>query len=262
MAKANYADRSSEEVIRALNILARIGVLALESGTASFRAKEMMQRVAAALHVNGLGIMVTPSIILTTAPAEHGSYTQILKVPSLGVNMARIRALDALSRQIDEETSAVQLAAMLDSIEFAAPGYTKPTVIVAVALACGAFAIILGGGALEFIAAATGAAAAQLVRFGMIARHFSPYLITGVGTVVATILSYLLVRLLAAPFPRLGLIASVLLFVPGMPLVTALLDLIHLDLISAVTRGAYAVFLVVNIAIGMLLVLALTNFSI
>ena len=92
--------------------------------------------------------------------------------------------------------------------------------------------------------------------------RFSPYLITSVGAAVATAVSYVLVRALVAPSPRLGLIASVLLFVPGTPLVTALLDLIHLDLISAVTRGAYAVFLVVNIAIGMLLVLALTSFPI
>ena len=60
----------------------------------------------------------------------------------------------------------------------------------------------------------------------------------------------------------MDLIASVLFLVPGVPLVTALLDLIHLDLISGITRGVYAIILLINIGVGMLLVLALTGFSI
>jgi uncharacterized membrane protein YjjP (DUF1212 family) len=251
----------SNQTVEALNVIARFGVLALESGAASFRAKEMMQRVAVALGIEHLGTIVTPSVILTTAPGEQGSYTQVLKVRVLGVNMARISALETLSHHA-ADTSANQVSAMLDDLERSPHGHSQPAVILAVALACGAFAIILGGGLLEFIAAAVGAAVAQAVRIRMTALHLSPYLISAVCASVATALSFLLVRLLAAPSPRLGLIASVLLLVPGTPLVTSLLDLIHLDLISGVTRGVYAVLLVVNMAIGMILVLALTGFSI
>jgi uncharacterized membrane protein YjjP (DUF1212 family) len=158
--------------------------------------------------------------------------------------------------------SVVQVSALLDDLERAPHGHSQAVVVLAVALACGAFAIILGGGVLEFMAAAFGAAVAQAVRFRMAALHLSPYLISAVCAAVATACSYVLVRVLAAPSPRLGLIASVLLLVPGTPLVTSMLDLIHLDLISGVTRGVYAVLLVVNMAIGMILVLALTGFSI
>jgi uncharacterized membrane protein YjjP (DUF1212 family) len=221
----------------------------------------MMQRVAAALGIEHLGTIVTPSVILTTAPGDQGSYTQVLKVRGLGVNMARISALEALSHRV-ADTSAMQVSGLLDDLEHAPHGHSQPAVILAVALACGAFAIILRGGVLEFIAAAVGAAAAQTVRFRMAALHLSPYLISAVCAAVATACSYILVRVLAAPSPRLGLIASVLLLVPGTPLVTSLLDLIHLDLISGVTRGVYAALLVVNMAIGMILVLVLTGFSI
>jgi uncharacterized membrane protein YjjP (DUF1212 family) len=253
---------SAQETTEALKVIARIGVLALQSGSASFRAKEMMHRVATGLGLEQVGIIVTPSVILTTAPGEYGSYTQVLKVPALGVNMARITALDALSHRISGTPSPVQVSALLDVIQDAKAVYPPAVVIGCVAAACGAFAFILGGGLPEFLAAAVGAAVAQAIRFRMAAISLNPYLITAVGATVATAFSYILVRVLAAPSPQLGLIASVLLLVPGTPLVTSLLDLIHLDLISGVTRGAYAVLLVANIAIGMLLVLALTGFSI
>lgn len=261
MSASAHTRLSPEDTVKTLNVIARIGVLALQSGSASFRAKDMMQRVALALGIEQLGTIVTPSIILTTAPGDQGSYTQVLKVATLGVNMARVSALDQISHQVGQDTSPAQVSEMLDELEHTRPEYSSLITVLSVGIACGAFAIVLGGGPLEFIAAGIGAVIAQAVRLRMAARRLNPYLVTATCAAIATAVSTILVHLLAAPSPSLGLIASVLLLVPGTPLITSLLDLIHLDLISSVTRGVYALFLIVNIAIGMLLVLALTGFS-
>ena len=154
------------------------------------------------------------------------------------------------------------LITWLNALETQPSIYPLWTVTAAVGIACGCFAIILGGGPLEFFAALLGAASAQVVRMVMDRRHVAPYLITAISACLASLVSYILMNSLHAPNPRIGLIASVLLLVPGVPLVTALLDLLHLDLISGLTRGVYAAILVVNIGVGMLLVLALTGFSI
>ena len=258
----NFDERPATELVEALNVVGRVGVLVLQSGAASFRAKDMMHRVAASLGVGRLGTLVTPTAIVVTINGVQGNYTEALRVPILGVNMSRVSALDALCNRIAGGATAAQVSAMLEEIEHSAPAYTPLTVVMAVAAACGAFAIVLGGSVPEFIAAAVGAAAAQTLRLRMVKRGASPYLVTVVCAALATAISYAFVQVLHAPLPRSGLIASVLLLVPGAPLVTSMLDLVHLDLNSGVARGVYAGLLLINIGIGMLLVLAITGFTI
>lgn len=104
----------------------------------------------------------------------------------------------------------------------------------------------------------------------LLRRHFSPVPIVVVCAAVATGVCYTLLRLFAPLYALLaieaslqnGVIASVLLLVPGVPLITALLDLVHLDLVSGLSRGIYAVLILVCIAIGMLPILLVTGFSI
>jgi uncharacterized membrane protein YjjP (DUF1212 family) len=254
-------DYSAEEMLEALNVIARVGVLMLQSGAASSRTKDTMERFAAVLGLEQFDSFVTPTKIIAIINSRRGSFSRALRVPQLSVNMSRVCAMHALTHQ-PKVMSPAELATWLDSLEGAKPEYPQVAILAGVAVACGCFAIILGGGPLEFIAAAIGAAGAQAVRMRLAARRLNPYLATVICSATASLISYLLMFTLAAPMPRVGLIASVLLLVPGVPLVTALLDLLHLDLISGVTRGAYAIILIMNIGVGMLLVLALTGFSI
>jgi uncharacterized membrane protein YjjP (DUF1212 family) len=260
-AQAKIKDYSAEELVEALNVITRIGVLMLQSGAASFRTKDTMERFAAALGLEQFDSFVTPTKIIGIVNSRQGSYTRAMRVPLLSVNMAHISALHVLARH-PKDMAPAELTTWLDSLIAAKSNYSPTAQIAGVASACGCFAIILGGGPLEFIAAAAGAGCAQVVRMWLATRHLNPYLITVLGATTASLVSYMLMLLMAAPLPRVGLIASVLLLVPGVPLVTALLDLLHLDLISGVTRGVYAAILLMNIGVGMLLVLALTGFSI
>jgi len=253
---------TSAELVEALNIIARIGALALQSGSASFRTQDIIQRVAVALGLQRLDTLVMPTGIVVTVHGQGRTWTQTLKVYAPGVNMARVVAFEALSRQVNQSTPLAKLSSMVDSIEQLPSAYTPPVVVAAVGLACGAFAVILGGGPLEFIAATLGAAAAQIIRLFLVKRRTNSYLVTASCAAIASAVSYALAHLTVAPLPRLAIIASVLLLVPGVPLVTSLLDLIHFDLISGVTRGVYAVLLLVTIGIGMLIVLYLTGMNI
>jgi uncharacterized membrane protein YjjP (DUF1212 family) len=254
-------DYSSAELDEALKVLTRIGVVMLQSGAASFRAKQTMDRFAAALQIEQFDAFVTPTKIIGIVNSPMGSHTRAMRIPLLGVNMARVNAVHALSHNA-KGLSLGDLSLWLDRVEASKPDYPWLVVITGVAAACGSFALILGAGPLEFIAAATGAACSQFVRMRLVSRQMNPYLTTAICAAIATLVSYMLIHLMGAPAPRIGLIASVLLLVPGVPLVTALLDLLHLDLISGVTRGVYAAILLINIGIGMLLALALTGFSI
>lgn len=248
------------------NLIGRVGVMVLRSGGASFRTEDIMRRVAKSLKVeiHAMETLVTPTVISVTTHFQINgtatSYTTTQKVGGLGVNMARIEALHDVSRY---DYPPEQLAVHLDEIENINPLYSHELVMLGVGLACGSFAIILGGGFPEFIASMLAAMVSQLVRFRWNRLKMNPYLVTNLCSIVATGISYALdTFIFHAPNTRLAMIASVLLLVPGVPLIDALIDLIQLDLISGVTRGIYATFILISIGIGVLTTLSLTGIGI
>jgi uncharacterized membrane protein YjjP (DUF1212 family) len=104
---------------------------------------------------------------------------------------------------------------------------------------------------------------AQRIRFRWIRLRMNPYLLTTLCSIIATGTSYAIAAyVLHSATPRLAMIASVLMLVPGVPLINSLIDLIQIDLISGITRGIYATFLLISIGIGVLFVLSLTGIAI
>ncbi len=253
---------SHQELADVLHVAVRVGVLMLQSGASSFRADQVISRIALALGIDRIEAYVTPTVIVATVHSGSEHRTQISKPAGLGVNMSRITALDHLSRNTPSASTPALISELVDEIERQPAAYSRSLVIAAVGLACGAFAVILGGGPAEFAAAGVGSAFAQALRLRMAAARFNPIPLTVICAAIATGISLLLVRALVAPLPRLGVIASVLLLVPGVPLVTALLDMTRFDLVSGLSRGLHAVLLLLSIGLGMLLILAWTSFEV
>ncbi|MCS6872627.1 MAG: threonine/serine exporter family protein [Anaerolineae bacterium] len=258
------------ELAAALQVVLRIGALVLRSGAASFRTQEVMERCAAALGIERLEAYVTPTGIIASAYSDCEHRTQIKQVRGLAVDMNRVIALELLSRTLPLGIEAAELHKRIDEIEAQGMLYPRWVVTIMVGLACGAFSVIIGGSALEFAAAFSGAAIAQTLRMALIKQHLSPVPIVVICAAVAAGVCYALLRAFAPIYTLLniqpslqnGVIASVLLLVPGVPLITALLDLVNLDLVSGLSRGIYAVLILACIAIGMLAILLVTGFSI
>lgn len=239
----------------------RLGLLMLQSGAATFRTDEAVGRAALAMGVERIECYVTPTMIIATVYSGHEHRTQIMKPGGLGVDMNRIYALEYLSRNMPPDPTPDQITARLDAIAQMGPVYPRPLAILAVGLACGGFAGILGGGRVEFAAAAVSAAIGQAIRYRLIAARINPILITVICAAIATAISYAIIRVTPGASPT-GIIASVLYLVPGVPLVTSILDMTRFDLVSGLSRALFAAMLLISIGIGMLLILSWTRFSI
>jgi uncharacterized membrane protein YjjP (DUF1212 family) len=266
-ALSTHTELSPQELADILRVTCRIGVLMLRSGAASFRADQTMERLALVLGAERIDSYVTPTGVIVSVYSGREHRTQITRITSLAVDMNRVVEVELLSGNLKTGATPQEIAAELDRIEHVPPNYPPWIVVLAVAVACGAFAFIVGGGLIEAFAAMVGAGAAQAIRLRMVRAKLNPIVVTVVCSAIATAVSYGLLQ--AAPhlgivpkLPRAGVVASVLLMVPGVPLVTAMLDLTRYDLVSGIARGAYAFILLVSIAIGMLLILAWTGFKI
>lgn len=250
-----------------MQVVIRVGVIMLQSGTISFRVEQAMHRVATGLGVERMDAYVTLTGITATLHCGSQHYTQIARIKGMGVNMSRLSAVEYLTLHLPESPTPASLHSLLDQIEQTAPPYPRSWVILAVAMACGAFAILSGGNLIDGGAALVSSGLGLWLRFRLQQRHLNPIAVTVVCAAVATLICYGLVQGMAlvqlrSPQPQTSFLAAVLFQVPGTLLVTAALDLVRLDLISGMARVTYALIQLFSVALGILVVMTLVDISI
>lgn len=256
-----------QDLAEIMQVVMRVGVMMLKSGTVSFRVEQAMCRVALGLGVERLDAYVTLTGITASIHCGNQHYTQIARVNGLDVDMSRLGAVEYLSLHLPSAATPSQVGALLDKIEQAPPPYPLSMVILAVAVACGAFALLSGGIWVDGLAALISSGLGLWLRLKLQRNRLNPIAVTVICAAVATISCYLIVEGLAlfqfrSLMPQTSFLASVLFEVPGMLLVTASLDLVRLDLISGLARVTYALIQLFSVAIGILIVIGFTGFTI
>lgn len=256
-----------QELAEIMQVVMRVGVLMLKSGTISFRVDQAMQRVALGLGAERLDAYVTLTGITASIHCGDQHYTQIATVKGVGVDMSRLSAVEHLSQHLPAQILPSELQMQLDKIEKTPPPYPRRVVLVAVAAACGSFAILSGGGWLDCLTAFFSAGLGLALRMRLQAIRMNQIAVTVICAAVATLICHGLLEALElfqleSAFPKASFLASVLFQVPGMMLVTATLDLVRLDLISGMARVTYALIQLFSVAVGILIVMTFIDIPI
>jgi uncharacterized membrane protein YjjP (DUF1212 family) len=250
------ADSDSLDLDAKLDVLIRAGMVMLENGAATYRIAETLTRLGQALALDRVESFATPTGLILEVSDPEGTLSQVRRVTNIGVNMNRLALIGNLSRDAAAgQVTQRQIAERLLEIEQHKNLYPNWMVMLGVSIACGAFALLFGGGRIEFAATLVGAALAMLVRIGLRPVQLVPLMTTAAAAFVATAASSLTCRALGCAQPDVVPVAAVLQLVPGVPLVTSVIDLATGDIISGVSRGAYATLIAFGIGLGMLLFL-------
>ncbi|ACV80872.1 threonine/serine exporter family protein [Nakamurella multipartita] len=245
-------------LIRQSGVVLRAGLLSLSAGTGSYRVKETMARIAAALGIDRHHAQVTLTEITSTSHRGRSFRTEVAEVATVGVNASRLAALEALSVEVERRPRPVPVdvvADALDRIEGQPPRLGVLLGGLWAGLACAAFCFLIGGGPYEVAGALLGGWAGQLVRRLLLGRHFNHFGATIVAAAAACFVFLGFVeslRLIDEPVAahQAGYVAAVLFLIPGFPLVTAGLDLARLDLSAGVARLTYAVLIALSAALA------------
>lgn len=264
---SNETAPSSPALAETLEALLRFGALMLRSGDAAFHVRQSMAAIAHNMGIEVLSLQIGLGSIAASARRGGEMATLVREVGTPGVNTERVAALERLARAIAPGTMACELANKLTAIESAPPHYSVAQTAAAVGAACAAFAFLNGGIWPEMAACAVGGGTGQGLRSLLLRRRFNQHAVTALCAVVAAAV-YCLVSTMAehlgfgAARNSIGLISSVLFLVPGFPLVTALLDVLHHETTTALSRLAYATMLLLAGALGLSVVIAVVGFSI
>ena len=229
-------------------IICRTGQLMLASGTGAWRVRDSMNRVARVL---GVTVHVDLSLlsIECTCIEGHESFSEVVSLPTTGVNTHRIWLMEDYIHEIETQGSGLTVRGfhnLLDVVEKSNPDYGCLQLGLAAACACGAFVFLLGGGPVEMLCAFVGAGMGNYMRAKMLARRLGQFSCISCGVATACVCYLAALTFLAHFDPaamnhEAGYIGAMLFVIPGFPLITAGLDIAKLDMRSGIERLVYAI---------------------
>lgn len=128
-----------------------------------------------------------------------------------------------------------------------------------VGLSCGAFSLLFGGDWPIFTVTCFSSAVAMRVRQLMARHHHSPLINFAATGFIATLLSSSATFFNWGDQPYLAMAASVLLLVPGFPLINAVSDMVKGYFNMGLARWGTATLLTISAAIGIILAMSVTG---
>lgn len=229
------------------------GGLLMQAGATIPVVEQVVHRLGTSMGADWMDVYCTPTGIIAMASSGGEHRTRVHRIVKLSVDLARVDAIMALSRDAERsQLSVAEVWARLATIRNGSQHYGKWVTMLAVAAGCAAFAYQMGGAPGDVAATFVVAAVGQWWRVQLLARNLSPLVTTAaVATLIAAAGALIGMRL-----PVNGNVvtsAGVLLLVPGVFLVGAVYELISGNLVSGLARGAYAALLIMAIGAGIVL---------
>lgn len=246
--EASVASKSS--------IVMRVGKLVLSSGASGYRVEKVMCHVAALLGMSCQVEVGLVSIDITVSDG-HKSFTEVVSLPSTGVNTERMQIMERVVDEIEEDLATLTVSDihhLLDRVE-KHPGRYKPWQQgLAAGLACCAFVFLLGGGPIEMLGALVGAGVGNFVRCLMLKRRINQFGAAMLSVAVAGLCYAATLGALSLAEPTAwhhaaGYIGAMLFVIPGFPLITSGLDIAKFKFASGIQRLTYALTIVIGATI-------------
>ncbi len=240
-----------DELTDVIKLAMWAGQLLLQYGADTARIEETIHRIGTALGCDWLDIIILPEGIIATTVSGVEFRTKVRRVVRVGVNFSVLDEINHLSHLIvqgkaDRFVTRTELRRISNAIH----PYNRWVVVGMVGLACAALSRLIGGDFAVFLVTFFASAGAMFIRQEMIKRHLNMMIVVVTTSFVAQMLASVGLLLNLGENPRLALAASVLLLVPGVPLVNSAQDIFQGFFTTGISRAINGVLITLGIAVG------------
>jgi uncharacterized membrane protein YjjP (DUF1212 family) len=240
-----------EELTDVIKLSLWAGQLLLQYGADTARIEETIHRIGTALGCDWLDIIVLPEGIIATTVSGTEFRTKVRRVVRQSVNFSVLDDINTLSHQIVHgKADRFATRAELRRISDMGHPYNRWVVVGMVGLGCGALSRLIGGDFAVFFVTFFASAGAMFIRQEMLSRHINMMIVVVTTSFVAQMLASVGLLLNWGNNPRLALAASVLLLVPGVPLVNSAQDIFQGFFTTGIARAINGTLITLGIAVG------------
>lgn len=232
-------------------------LLLLQHGAESMVVEQLSARLGIALGMDSVESSISANAVVLTTIHQGTCLTSTRKNVDRGINMHVVTEVQHIV--IMAEHRLLDTADVAKRLEHIKPlRYPRWLVVVMVALSCGCFSRLNGGDWDAFAITVLASGVAMFVRQTLTARHMNPLINFCITAFVATSVSGLLMRLPAFQHASsVAMAASVLLLVPGFPLINAVADMFKGHVNTGLARWTMASLLTLATCIGVVMALSL-----
>ena len=240
-------DERDDQLTEVMQVATEAGHIMLENGAEIFRVEETMERITRHFGIDSGRFFVLSNGILTSGGTR---YSNVEFIPFKGAQLEKVVAVNRLSREI--EGGGCSISEARERLSVIKNMKSKPFLeqIIGSGVGSGAFCAIFGGSFMD--CAASFASGLLLYIFVLlVSRRGMSKIVTNItGSILATTLSVLFMRIGFGEHPGNMIICSLIPLIPGVPFTNGIRDLANEDYIAGSTRMIDALTVFFCIAAG------------
>jgi len=244
---------TKEEV---LEIALTAGKLLLCNGAETYRVEDTMLRICALKGMTTVSAFCTPSVILLSDESLRG-FSRMYRVTNRTVDLTVLSEINDFSFNLNKShKNYAEIMSFLNE-RLNKPSRRAYVDVLCSAVAGGCFAVVLGGGSNEFMAAFLGSLLSMAFLKKLAAFRPSSFWSTTMAGAIICAVTLGFQHLITTTSMELTTAGALMPYLPGMAFTNGLRDYIAGDLISGNSRVGEAVFLVGGLVIGIATVLGI-----
>ncbi|GAL06956.1 threonine/serine exporter ThrE family protein [Photobacterium aphoticum] len=244
--KAPLSEPMQREVSR-LSVLA--GQRLLQHGAESALVMDVARRLGLALGVDSVEVSLSASSMVLTTVSSERCITTTRQCQDRGLNMQVVTEIQRVC--ILAERGMLDVDGVHQRLEKIQPWrYNRFLVIVMIGLSCASFSRLAGGDWPVFMLTFFASAIGMFVRQEIAHCHFNPLLNFGITAFVTTLISGFGEIYQIGETPFIAMASSVLMLVPGFPLINAISDMVKGYVNMGIARWTMASLLTLATSMG------------
>lgn len=239
-------------------LVAQSGQMLLAHGAESTLVSDIMRRIGLACGVSEGAVALSANALVVTTVMEDHCITTARSCADRGINMRVITQIQRIC--ILMERGLLDFNMAQKKLNHISPErYNRWLVVFMIGLSCAAFSRLAGGDwgvfAMTFIASAVGMTVRQEIGH----RHFNPLLNFAATAFVTTLVSAQAVIFDIGNLPTVAMASSVLMLVPGFPLINSVADMLKGHINMGIARFTMASLLTLATCLGIVAAMEVTG---
>lgn len=239
-------------------LIAQAGQMLLAHGAESTLVGDIMRRMGSACGMSEVEVSLSASSLVLTTVYDGHCITTARRCPDRGINMRVVTQVQRICIMMEKGILDYSLAQKKLN-QISPERYNRWLVVVMIGLSCAAFARLAGGDWTVFTMTFIASAAGMIVRQEIGHRQFNPLVNFTVTSFVTSIISAQAIIYQLGNKPTIVMASSVLMLVPGFPLINAVADMLKGYINMGIARFVMASLLTLATSLGIVAAMSVTG---
>ncbi|MEF1308507.1 threonine/serine exporter family protein [Vibrio mytili] len=239
-------------------LVAHAGQMLLAHGAESTLVSDIMRRIGHACGMSEVAVALSANALVVTTVMDGHCITTTRSCADRGINMRAVTQIQRICIMMERGLLDANMAQKkLNSIS--PERYNRWLVVVMIGLSCASFSHLAGGDWSVFMMTFLASAGGMIVRQEIGHRHFNPLLNFASTAFVTTLISAQAVIFDIGNLPTVAMASSVLMLVPGFPLINSVADMLKGHINMGIARFVMASLLTLATCLGIVAAMSVTG---